>query len=340
MSFHAPTSQLYCGHRNGHIIVWDLKPLLDFIERVAADPTANWFVSQAATGTAAAAHATPSNAIGMAPASSAGSSLQVTSNLRSRPVSTREAAALSHNRRSNVSFSPPPEEFDVKGSLPIKDQLALIAQATKPSRIIQAYDTGVSSLTVILDPPALLSAAAGDHVCHVWSLTGEAMGTLDPVTGLAKGYELSAPPSAQPISAKAAAAAAAAAASLPEWRFRVDVASRAARDRATTHGVLKELERMAIDAQTQQAAAAAQASARSHHSASDALQLQSPYGMRTPMRSPDDKSRLLTFPLPLSAAAPASAAVNLPAASHAQPARSPASQNKSSNAGTASSQRI
>jgi WD40 repeat protein len=44
MSFHAPTAQLFCGHRNGHIIVWDLTHILAFIERVSADTTANWLV--------------------------------------------------------------------------------------------------------------------------------------------------------------------------------------------------------------------------------------------------------------------------------------------------------
>jgi len=310
MSFHASTCQLFCGHRNGHILVWDLKPLLDFIARVAADPTASWFVNTpqtstilpplVATSSTAAALALP--ALYAHPSSSVSSSVQASPALRSRPVSTRDSPLLSNSRRSNVSFSQQQLDDELQ-NVPIKDQLARLAQATKPSHVIQAHDGSVATLHVVHDPPSLLSAAAGDHVCHVWSLTGESMGVLDPVVGLAKGYELSAPPSAQPVSSSAKAAAAANAAGTPAWRFRMDVATRAANDRAATHEVLKSLERMALDAQeAARGSASAQASARSNAAAAgDALQLQSPYGLRSPMKSPEDKSRQPAFPLALPA---------------------------------------
>jgi hypothetical protein len=156
----------------------------------------------------------------------------------SRPAST--LGNLLSVRRSNAASAAAATPTPEIPALPIKDQLALIAQNTHPCRIIQAHDAGVSSVHVILDPPSLLSCAA-DHVCHVWSLEGEPMGQLDPVTGLARGYELSTPGATSKLNESKKKAE-------NEWHFRVDVAARSAQDRSSTHQVLMSLERMATDA--------------------------------------------------------------------------------------------
>ncbi len=342
MSFHSASSHLFCGHRNGHIIVWDLSAILAFIERVAADPLANWFVNAPAhhhTGqqqsnqhnhTRNVSILAPTNANASHARMPSGSSTpQLSTQLGtasllqlpvpgSRPTSSlgsilsqrRSAASAAAAAAANFSSARVEEPL-----LPIKDQLALIAKATKPCRTIHAHDAGVSSLHVIPEPPSFLSCASGDHVAHVWSLQGEPMGKLDPVTGLAKGYEMSAPPipsatgapasTTSSAASKKAAAAAAAAEQADPWLFRVDVASRAASDRASTHQVLKGLERMALEAaahQEEQALLGDKGSARSIGTAA---------ALRSPVESPQDKGASQPrYPLalpPVSLASPLSA---------------------------------
>lgn len=238
MSFDEATSQLFCGHRNGCINVWNLQPMLQFIERVAADPTASWFINNAhnsggtMTSTMHTQHLAPSAAPSLQPSR------------RSSAAPSGASQLLSSGRRSAVTFSDAPPAS--ASGVPIKDQLAAIAHGTRPLRSFTAHDS-VTTLHVCLDPPALLSTGS-DHVAHIWSLDGEAIGELDPVHGLARGYAMSGGGGA----AAATAATKGADRREPEWRFHVDVATRSAHDRATTHQVLKSLETMAIDAQARQ----------------------------------------------------------------------------------------
>ena len=248
MQFHAPSSQLFCGHRNGHIIVWNLKPLLDFLARVAADPSANWFANSTNQHSAQPTRLQsriPSAAPARLPVPAAAAS---SASNHAAPggalhgilhPSAVPLHLLSSGRRSAVQFQ---EDEPPESSLPIKDQLARMAERLKPCNLIQAHESVVTTLHVCVNPPALLSATS-DHVTHIWSLQGEDMGVLDPVLGLARGYETAAPTGKSPSQSSS---------DKHEWCFQVDVDSRTAQDRVTTHEVLKSLEGMAIDAQAHQ----------------------------------------------------------------------------------------
>ena len=170
-------------------------------------------------------------------------------------------------------------------ALPIKEQLALMASALTPISRLVAHDTVVSTLHVVLDPPALISTTS-EHVAYLWTLGGEEgpepMGALDPVRGLAAGYAQSAgaPPAVAAPSAAALASHAASvanggpvASSLVPWNFNIDVASRTKKDRLATLVVMQELDGMVAkmaDMATSEAASeasrrssAAQSAARS-----------------------------------------------------------------------------
>ena len=142
MCFHAPSSQLFCGHRNGQIQVWNLKPMLDFLDRVVADPTASWFVNSTAT-TNSAKLSRQSSTVRFQ-TSSSGPSGSVDSGSLLSPASPSSSLLLSSGRRTAMSF---PKEADKEGKdtdadWPIKDQLARIANNTMPCNTILAHDTG------------------------------------------------------------------------------------------------------------------------------------------------------------------------------------------------------
>lgn len=239
MGFHSPSGMLFCGHRNGAIQVWDLKPLLDFLTCVSSDSSASWFVTPSTTGsrlTSTLPSAAPSR-----PRTTLGEASRTSTRTATFNQGESDGSMVLSKNGLDTALMP------MTTGLPIRDQLQLMASALRPCNTILAYDTSVSTLHVVLDPPALLSTTT-EHVAHVWTLQGEPMGVLDSVQGLARGYAAS-----SGLSIKGPQ---------PLWNFTVNVAAREQRDRATTHIVLQDLESMAqktIEA-TEAAAAAAAAS--------------------------------------------------------------------------------
>ena len=246
MGFHAPSSRLFCGHRNGTITVWHLQPLIDFLARVSADASSSWFVtpSVSAPQSPAPISAAPvTDSIATHTLLPPGANVKFTpsTTAASTPLSTRPSTALLNPIRaaSNILGLPESSRYQfIASNLPIKDQLALMASALKPSYTFQAHDTIVATLHVIHDPPALLSTA-GEHVAQLWTLNGDYMGVLDSVQGMGRAYAASSgvaykgPP-------------------IDPWEFSVNVAAREQKDRATTHAVLQELEQMSLDAEQAQ----------------------------------------------------------------------------------------
>jgi TolA-binding protein len=80
----------------------------------------------------------------------------------------------------------------------------------------------------------------------VWSLDGESLGLLDPVAGLARGYELSSP-------GGATTGTGASGAKEHPWNFKIDVEARAAKDRSVTQQVMTTLQDMAKQKASRQA---------------------------------------------------------------------------------------
>jgi len=248
MAFHAPSSSLFCGHRNGRIVVWQLKHLLDFLRNMSLDPAANWFgevrpmPSNANQLNAEHSHHRGTNSHGSFGVGSSPRSPSFPigpSNTLALPSPTASPSSRSPSPRMNFRRMPTLSAVAAasnaarSNSMPLRDQIALIAETTKPARIIKAHQTVVQSLHIISDPPSLLSITT-DHLTYIWSLDGKLLGKLDPIQGLARGYALSAGDKDAEKSVPA-----------PAWQFHIDVGARERADRRMTTQVMSSLQVMA-----------------------------------------------------------------------------------------------